>query len=364
VSLEKSVDGVADGYDWSFDFTLTEEPDGAPVTQTVDSSALPDSAIAVWSDLTVGSQYTLIEGDLPFGWTADDIVCTGLEDENDEADGFQFTVTPGLELECSAVNTAIPTDVELTKTVTDLADGAAWSFDFTITPGPDSQSDTQTATNEAPTIAWNGLLPGTEYTITEPDTAGWENGEITCVADVPEGGPLDDLDPEADGFQFLAEAGLVLDCSADNEALPGAITVTKSAKGGDGTFAFTLTPKNGGASVSESVTTVGGTGEVEFEPVLPGARYAIAETNVPSGWEAGSLSCSVVSAGGGDAVVIDATDFEVAPGDEVACAITNTLRPPMPVTGVNLAVGGGVALLLLLGGGLLFILRRRGQTAD
>ena len=51
--------------------------------------------------------------------------------------------------------------------------------------------------------------------------------------------------------------------------------------------------------MSESVTTVGGTGEVEFSPVLPGARYAIAETNVPGGWDAGSLSCSVVSAGGG-----------------------------------------------------------------
>jgi hypothetical protein len=363
VSLTKSVKGVNDGYDWSFDFTLTEEPDGAPVTQTVDSSALPESATAVWGDLTVGEQYTLVEDDLPFGWTADDIVCVGLEDE-DAADGFQFTVTPGLELECTALNTAIPTEVELTKTVTGLADDAAWSFDFTITPGPDSESDTQTATNEAPTIAWGDLLPGVEYSITESATPGWVNGEITCIADVPEGGPLDDLDPEADGFQFLAEAGLVLDCTADNEALPGAITVTKSAKGGDGTFAFTLTPKNGGESISESVTTVGGTGEVEFEKVLPGARYAIAETNVPGGWEAGSLSCSVVSAGGGDAVVIDATDFEVAPGDEVACAITNTLRPPMPVTGVNLAVGGGVALLLLLGGGLLFILRRRGQTAE
>ncbi|MBM7829497.1 hypothetical protein JOE59_000202 [Agromyces cerinus] len=363
VSLTKSVDGVADGYDWSFDFTLTQEPDGAPVTQTVDSSALPDSATTVWGDLTVGEQYTLIEGELPFGWTADDIVCTGLEDEG-EADGFQFTVTPGLALECTALNTAIPAEVVLTKTVTGLADGAAWSFDFTITPGPDSESDTQTATNEAPTIGWSDLLPGLEYTITEAATPGWVNGDITCIADVPEGGPLDDLDPEADGYQFLARPGLVLDCSADNEALPGTITVTKSAEGGDGTFAFTLTPKDGGEAISDSVTTVDGTGSVEFEGVLPGASYAIAETNVPSGWEAGSLSCTVESVAGGDAVAIDAADFEVMPGDEVACAITNTLRPPMPVTGVNLAAGGGVALLLLLGGGLLFLLRRKRQIAE
>ena len=207
MSLTKSVEGVADGYDWSFDFTLTEEPDGAAVTQTVDSSALPESATAV-----VGRPHgrravhphrgrPALRLDrrrhrLHRAWRT-----------RDEAEGFQFTVTPGLELECTALNTAIPTEVELTKTVTGLADGAAWSFDFTITPGPDSESDTQTATNEAPTIAWGDLLPGVEYSITESATPGWVNGEITCIADVPEGGPLDDLDPEADGFQFLAEAG-------------------------------------------------------------------------------------------------------------------------------------------------------------
>lgn len=365
LTLEKSAEGVADGYPWSFDFELyqSETAEGVADVRTVDNSALPDSAVATWDGLAVGETYTLIEADLPFGWTADDIVCTGLEDASD-ADGFQFVVTPGLELECSVVNTATPAEVLLTKTVTGLAEGAAWSFDFTITPGPDSESDTQTATNEAAAIGWSDLLPGVEYSITEAATPGWVNGEITCIADVPEGGPLDDLDPEVDGFQFLAKPGLVLDCSADNEALPGAITVTKSAKGGDGTFAFTLTPKAGGEAVSDSVTTVDGTGSVEFDGILPGARYSIAETNVPSGWEAGSLSCSVAPVDGGDAVVIDAADFAVAPGDEVACAITNTLRPPMPVTGVNLAAGGGIALLLLLGGGVLFLLRRRRQTAE
>ena len=85
---------------------------------------------------------------------------------------------------------------------------------------------------------------------------------------------------------------------------------------------------------------------------------------MPSGWQAGSLSCSVTPADGSDAVAIDAADFEVMPGDEVACAITNSLRPPMPVTGVNLALGGGVALLLLLGGGALFLLRRRSHAAE
>ena len=360
VELVKSVEGVSDDFAWSFDFTLTEEPDGAPVTQTVDSSALPDSAVALWEDLTVGSTYTLVEDELPFGWTADDIVCTGLEDADTEADGFQFEVTPGLELECTALNTAIPTEVDLQKTVTGLPEGSAWSFDFTLT-GPDQAGDVRTATDAEPVVGWDGLIPGLTYTIVESATPGWVNGDITCTVDE---GPYGDLDPEADGFQFMAMPGLVLLCSADNEALPGIITVTKSTVGGDGTFGFVLTQLGSdGDPRTREVTTVSGTAEAVFELVDAGFRYSIAETPVEGGWSAGPMTCEVTPASGGDAVAITAADFEVAPGDEIACAITNTFHPPMPVTGVNLAAGGGIALLLLLGGGLLFLLRRR-QVAE
>lgn len=361
VELTKVAEGVSDDFPWSFDFTLTEEPDGTPVTETVDNSALPDSAIALWDDLTVGSTYTLIEDELPFGWTADEIVCAGLEDADAEADGFQFEVTPGLELECTALNTAIPTEVDLVKTVTGLPDGASWSFDFTLS-GPDLAGDVRTATNAAPAVGWDGLIPGFGYTIVESVTAGWVNGEITCTADE---GPYGDLDPETEGFQFIAMPGLVIDCQAENEALPGIITVTKSTVGGNGTFGFVLTQLGSdGDPRTREVTTVGGTAQAVFELVGAGSRYSIAEAPVGDGWAAGPMTCEVTPASGGEPVAIDAADFEVMPGDEIACAITNTLRPPMPVTGVNVATGMWVALFLLIAGGVLFLVRRLRLRAE
>jgi Prealbumin-like fold domain len=359
VSLTKSVDGVDESYPWSFDFTLTEQPAGAPVTKTVDNSALPGSATAVWGDLTVGETYTLIEDELPFGWSADDIVCDGVDDGDEELDGFQFTVTPGLELDCTALNTATPAEVELTKTVSGFGDGA-WSFDFTIAAG-DSDGETRTATNESPVIGWDGLVPGVEYTIIESATPGWVNGDIECSALEQS---VVDLDPATDGFQFLATPGLVLECEADNEALPGGVTVKKSTVGGEGTFGFVLTQSgfDGDPRVRE-ITTVDGGGQAVFDLVDPGHRYSIEETTSPDGWEKGPMTCDVTPAGG-DTVSINAADFELAPGDEVVCAITNTLRPPMPVTGVNLAAGITIALLLLGGGAALFLIRRRSRRAE
>ena len=355
LELTKSAEGVSDDFPWSFDFTLTEAPEGAPMTETVDNSSLPDSAIASWDDLTVGSTYTLIEDELPFGWTAGDITCTGLDDGDGETDGFQFEVTPGLELECSALNTAIPTEVELEKLVTGLPEGASWSFDFTLT-GPDLAGDVRTATDAAPVVGWDGLIPGFDYTIVESATPGWVSGDITCTVGE---GPYGDLDSETDGFQFTAMPGLVLDCQAENEALPGIITVTKSTVGGNATFGFVLTQLGSDDDPrTREVTTVGGSGAVVFELVGAGLRYSLAEAPVGDGWSAGPMTCEVTPVTGGDPVAIDAANFEVMAGDDIACAITNTLQPAMPVTGVNLAAGVWAALLLLIAGAVLFLVRR------
>ena len=101
VTLTKSVEGVDPSLEWSFDFELIEEPGGTPDPRTVDNSALPGSASATWSDLNLGSTYTLIESDVPDGWTVGDILCTGLIDLDAGADGFQFEATPGLDLDCT-----------------------------------------------------------------------------------------------------------------------------------------------------------------------------------------------------------------------------------------------------------------------
>ncbi|RXZ68266.1 prealbumin-like fold domain-containing protein [Agromyces albus] len=331
VSLTKSVEGVDPSYEWSFDFALIEEPDGTPDLETVDNSALPGSATATWSDLEVGSTYTLIETDVPDGWTIGDIVCNAgeIEDASDDP-GFQFTVTPGLVLECELTNVAAPADVDVEKTVSGVAEGFAWDFDFTIDPVPAGQDATQTTSGVGPdsdVVSWSDLVPGATYTITEEEVAGWEQGALTCET---EGGELTDLNGAEPGFQFEAEVGVSIDCSVTNRAVPVDLDVTKSAVGGDGTFEFELQPLDGagepvGDPIVESVTTVGGSGVAIFENLAPGSRFSLAEADPGSGWIAGDLDCTVTHADD-STEPLDVSDFTIEPGDSISCEIENVAR--------------------------------------
>ncbi|GHF25160.1 DUF11 domain-containing protein [Pseudolysinimonas yzui] len=321
LTLTKSVEGVDPAYAWEFSVDLVASDDSV-VTETVDNA----DPVAEWADLVVGETYTVIEGDLPAGWTAGDIACTGLDDLDPATDGFQFTVTPGLDLECTLLNTADPAGVELEKTVSGVGDDFAWSFEFTLSPDPGSGSAVQTATDGDPTIAWADLTPGVTYTIAETDVPGWTEGAVVCEVD---GSGLDDADAQLAGYQFTAEPGLQLDCTAENVADPGSIEITKSTVGGDGSFDFVLQPLDGagdpvGDPITDSVTTTAGTGTAEFDDLEPGARFSLAEDDPGAEWTPGDLVCTVTAAGEQTAVELDADDFVVAPGDVIACAITNT----------------------------------------
>ena len=189
-------------------------------------------------------------------------------------------------------------------------------------------------------------MPGT-YTVEELLPAGWTLDDISCGV------------VEGTGTTIELGAGEVVSCVFTNAANPGNITVKKSTVGGNGTFGFVLTQLGSDDDPrTREVTTVSGSGTAVFDLVDAGLRYSIEETPVSSGWSAGPMTCEVTPASGGDAVSIDPADFEVMPGDEIECAITNTLQPAMPVTGVNLVAGLVLALLLLGGGAAVFFIRR------
>lgn len=111
VSLTKVVENTDPGFEWSFDFALTQFPEGNPAAQTVTHAA----PTVTWDDLTVGAVYTLSETTPGAGWNAGAITC-GLQDLDSEA-GFQFMVTPGLALECSAANAAVRGAITIDKAV-------------------------------------------------------------------------------------------------------------------------------------------------------------------------------------------------------------------------------------------------------
>jgi uncharacterized repeat protein (TIGR01451 family) len=321
LTLTKSVEGVDPAYPWEFSIDLVASDDSV-VTETVDET----DPVAEWTDLVVGETYTLIEGELPDGWTSGDVVCTGLDDADLTEDGFQFVVTPGLDLDCTLLNTADPASVELEKTVSAVGDDVSWSFEFTLSPAPGSGTAVQSATDGDPTISWSDLTPGVTYAITETDAPGWTEGSVVCETDAS---GVDDADDLVAGFQFVAVPGLALDCTVENTADPGSIEITKSTIGGDGTFDFLLQPLDAegdpvGDTITESATTTAGSGVAQFDDLEAGARFSLAEDDPGAEWIPGDLVCTVTAAGSPAAVELDADDFTIAPGDSIACAITNT----------------------------------------
>ncbi|MFF2389822.1 DUF5979 domain-containing protein [Agromyces sp. NPDC058104] len=318
VTVEKKVDGVPEGYDWSFPISISPVPGGQQ--GTID--ATDDDPIVEWTDLDVGTQYTLTEGELA-GWDEGAISCEGIDDESD-APGFQFTVTPGLSLECEVTNVAEPGEVSVTKSVDGVADDTEWEFDLTIDPADGVKpSATQTVSgtgNTSDTVTWTDLVIGEEYTITEHLPAGWTGGVVEC-------GP--DSNPDLPGDQFVVTPGFSLECTVKNEAEPASAKVTKTSVGAAGSFTFVLTPIDpAGAPVEQIVTTPagGGVGDTTFTDLVPGTTYSLAEKDPGAGWVAGELVCEVTHAGEQTAEAVDESGFTVEPGDVFECDITNTAK--------------------------------------
>ncbi|RXZ68274.1 prealbumin-like fold domain-containing protein [Agromyces albus] len=340
IVINKLVEGVNDA---EFDFS---------------SDALGDFSIETVNGFGTATFDNLVPGaydvseDLLTGYDTTNLVCVD-PDDGTVVDLEDFSAAIDLDagetVECTFTNTErglIFVDKETLPNEFDqdfefTFDGGEGPIDFTLNDATDDEED-----------FWNSgfIVPGT-YTVDELVPAGWTLDGISC-------GVVD-----GDGTTIELGAGEVVSCVFTNEANPGSVTVKKSAVGGNGTFGFVLTELGSdGDPRTREVTTVSGSATAVFDLVDAGNRYSIEETKVTGSWTAGPMTCEVTPASGGAPVKIDPADFEVAPGDEIVCAITNTLRPPLAITGVDLASGMWLALLLLGAGGLVFMIRRRART--
>lgn len=312
VTVIKTVEGVADDYEWQFDIAISPVETGVVSPQEVSGTGDGTDSVT-FEPLVLNRQYTITEPGLPDGWTQSGITCTGLTDENAELAGFQFTVTtPGQAISCSLTNTATPGEVEVTKTVTGVLPDFEWEIPFTISPVPAGQDATQSATTADPTVGWTGLLTGETYTLTEEVPAGWTGGAITCVVT-----HADDSTEEVDGV-FTIEAGDTVACAVTNEVLPGELTIIKNAVGGNGSFDFTIVGEENGVETERTVSTVDGTGSATVA-LVPGVHYTVTEVNPGSGWTMGDLVCTLNE----ETVTVP---FVVGADDDISCSITNTAK--------------------------------------
>jgi hypothetical protein len=132
------------------------------------------------------------------------------------------------------------------------------------------------------------------------------------------------------------KAGDTVTCTFTNALLP-TLTIIKNAKGGNGTFGYTLSPL-GSLPTPYSITTTGtpdgtgqfpaaGSGQVNFLAGL--TPYTITESSLPQGWTKTGLTCTV----GGVQIGAPTQTANGVPtvwgftpnfGDNVVCTFDNT----------------------------------------
>ncbi|MFB9308759.1 LPXTG-motif cell wall-anchored protein [Agromyces hippuratus] len=404
VTVEKSVEGVADGFEWAFDLTISPVPGEQPGTQTV-SGAGEGSDSATWTDLVPGEHYTVFETPVD-GWNMGAITCTGgdgaLTDLNGDAPGFEFVAEIDTEIDCALTNEAVPGQIEVTKS----AVGGDGTFDFELTPldaegAPAGDPVVESVTTEGGegTAVFEDVLPGGRFSLAEADPGeGWVAGDLVCTVDpVGEAGPS-----PIDATDFTVQPGDLIACDIENVAR-GPLDIAKTVDGpavdnGDGTwdvsYTITVTSQSAtdesydltdelkfGDGITPTSAEITGPEGIVINPdwngiddiavttaVLPAGGehvYAVAVTaDVASDVTSDQADCAVGSSDEGSGTLNSATiEFWNGSASSEDCAPVTPEQPSLPATGVSL-VAGWVGLAVIAAGGLLLLLRRRRQAAS
>lgn len=146
-----------------------------------------------------------------------------------------------------------------------LPSGAPGDFPVTITGGPGSVTFQGTLSDGESLDTGFTLLPGTvQYVIQESVPAGWQQEyQISCSSPYRRSTGL--------GFSYALSPGETLTCVITNRQL-GSISVTKTAVGAGGVFAYLLS-----GSMPQTVSVpAGGTQSVEWAN-LPAGAYVLSE---------------------------------------------------------------------------------------
>ncbi|MEF3403224.1 prealbumin-like fold domain-containing protein [Agromyces sp. CCNWLW203] len=401
VTIEKSVGGVADGFEWAFDLTISPVPGAQEGTQTVTGAGEASDSVT-WTDLVPGENYTVFETPVD-GWNMGDITCTGadgaLTDLNGDAPGFEFVAEIDTEIDCALTNEAVPGEIEVTKS----AVGGDGTFDFELTPldaegAPAGEPVVESVTTEGGegTAVFEGVLPGGRFSLAEVDPGeAWVAGELACTVDpVGEAGPS-----PIDASDFTVQPGDLIACDIENLAR-GPLTIVKTVDGpavdnGDGTwdvsYTVTVTSESAtdesydlteklkfGNGITPTSAEITGPEGIAINPgwngiddiavttaLLPAGGehvYAVAVTaKVASNVSSDEADCAVASSDEGSGTLNSASiEFWNGSASSEDCAPITPEQPSLPATGVSLAAGW-VGLAVIAAGGLLLFLRRRRQ---
>ncbi|MEO7126358.1 MAG: hypothetical protein ABI382_11415, partial [Nakamurella sp.] len=327
VQVQKAT--TPEGSDGTFSFTLAPVGDAVGGgTETLTTNGGHGSTSA-WSQLTPGGTYKLTEdatGDAS-AFVPGRFACVNSNDSGIPigttavVGGVQFVAPANGVIVCSITNMKRP---EITVSKTTI--GGDGDFAFTLT-GDGGSKQTVSTIEGSGSHTWGpaGLTPGGTYTLSETVQDGWVSEFKSCTGVTP-------TSSDASSVTFTAAAGAIISCGFTNTKRP-AITVSKTAVGGDGDFAFTLAGDGGSG---QTVTTTRGAGSYTWGPagLTPGGTYTLSETVQP-GWVSKFTSCTGVTP---TSSTDNSVTFTAAAGADIDCAFTNSKQPTVTVH--KTAVGG------------------------
>jgi len=276
--------------------------------------SLKDGENATYTDVLLGTGYTISEDSLPPGWKFSSVSCTGTTSgvvpDIDEATGLvTFDIDDADDvLDCTYSNET-GGQVIIHK-VTEPSSDDSTTFDYTTslsTLGGDVDPIFDLLNGE--TQEYDDVLLGTGLTVTEetPPT-GWTLVGINCDDSVG-------VSPSILGATVtfdIDDADDVLECTYTNRAA-GSITVEKITDSGSGTFDFTSTSLP--LLSFPLTTTAAGDGGKDFETFsdLDTGTYDVAET-VPDSWNLVSATCDDGS---------DPSSIGLSAGEDITCTFHN-----------------------------------------
>ncbi|MBN0039140.1 LPXTG cell wall anchor domain-containing protein [Cellulosimicrobium cellulans] len=269
-----------------------------------------------------------------------DLACTyGGEDHSADPAGrtIDLTVLPGETVRCFFTNVT-PGSIAVVKRTVPVEYEQEFDFLFTPPTGdptPFSLSGSSTPPNVA-LRTFDGLAAGT-YTITEPvDAIGWSIAPDppTCNADfwTPT--------PDGRGVTIDLPDGGVIVCFFTNVAAPASLSLTKTVDGADPAFDWSVDVElvaSDGTVEGRTATTTAPT--VAWDELVPGATYTVREAGeAPPGWTRGEITCEGLT----DAdPAAPGLQVEATPGQEVSCAVVNTVATSsISVAKVATGIGG------------------------
>jgi hypothetical protein len=327
VIIRKQTDPADTTTDFSFTKSFNTDP------ATANTFTLKDDGSKTFSNVLIGSGYTVAEGTLPAGWDFVNVNCSASTGVTPSINGK--TVTFAIDnaadvLDCTYNNRARGTII--VEKITDDGKGAFNFTSSTLTPSPFTLTTTAAGPAGKDSRTFSNLVPGT-YDVSETVPTGWNQVSASC-------------DDGSAVSSIGLSGGETVTCTFHDTREKGAILITKTRKHaasgpGDHAHAGVTFKVTGGELAAAGVTAVtNAQGQACVDGLVLSSHvgtYTVTET-VPAGYKASKTSDTV-------SVVSEAT---CASGPKATVSFHNTPLTNITVS-VNSLVDGGTASTITCG---------------